>query len=526
MLEKEIKFIIDFTLNRIKKLGSYFTYDKLVSAELHPAIILYISAELDFLIYEDRKKLLQNSAFDYSGSEISKYFNLIGEEIKKNKRLTFEDVKTLVTRAVTFNVNYLIRPNLTLSQLIFTDEKTRNVNEIKMMLNYLYYYDYVKNVFHGYFSKRKILSLSGTEFDMILGKIDQQMFSEHTNDLIDNALVSISEFLNEGGVNKTQIAAQTVEIFLKEKNMMEALFKLRRSIPSDDKRSYDIEDIRRILYSTEPVEVKPEEEKKKQVPEKKVQVQAKADEPKHEEKVSPDENSEKEIVFKESETDDKFEEMLKMPKATTDEEISIEDIEDNTPEPEPEDDFLTKYETELKSLEDLESQLRRLGVEENLSPDEPFEGPEIKETEKKEKKVEDIKPEVEDVKPGENEIEDEFDEEDFETSDELIFEEEEVNPFDQTKKMKKEEKTETKPKRAKDILSFLKDKEMERIVSNVFNEDEEDFATTMEKISESAGYDDATEILKAVFFSYKISPLSRDAVTLTNAVSNYFDQDG
>ena len=74
-------------------------------------------------------------------------------------------------------------------------------------------------------------------------------------------------------------------------------------------------------------------------------------------------------------------------------------------------------------------------------------------------------------------------------------------------------------------MSFLNDKEMERIVSNVFNEDEEDFVTTMEKISESSGYDEATEILKAVFFSYKINPYSRDAVLLTNAVSNYFDQD-
>src|SRR5512146_2510908 len=102
MFEKEIKFIIDFTLNRINKLGSFFTFERLASAEVHPAIILYISAQLDYLIYEDRKKILQNSSFDYSGSEISKYFNMIGEEIKKNKRLAFEDVKTLVTHAVTF----------------------------------------------------------------------------------------------------------------------------------------------------------------------------------------------------------------------------------------------------------------------------------------------------------------------------------------------------------------------------------------------------------------------------------------
>ncbi len=80
-------------------------------------------------------------------------------------------------------------------------------------------------------------------------------------------------------------------------------------------------------------------------------------------------------------------------------------------------------------------------------------------------------------------------------------------------------------KKNKDILSFINDKEMERIVSNVFNEDEEDFVNTMEKISDSPTYEDATEILKLVFVSYKINPYSKDAVALTNAVSNFFNQE-
>ena len=271
MFEKEIKFIIDFTLNRIKRLGSFFTFEKLASAEIHPAIILYISAQLEYLIYEDRKKLLQNSSFDYSGSEISKYFNLISEEIKKNKRLAFEDVKTLVSHAVTFNINYLVRPNWTLSKLIFDETKTRNVNEIKIMLNYLYYYDYVRNVFLGYFSKRKIISLSESEFESILNKVDKQMFGEHTRDLIDNALVSIGDFFNEGGLNKTRITSQMVEVFLKEKNLIEELFKLRRLITAEDKSKYDIEELRKILYSKDPFTLVAEEEVEDEVVEEKLE---------------------------------------------------------------------------------------------------------------------------------------------------------------------------------------------------------------------------------------------------------------
>jgi len=511
MFEKEVKFVTDFTLNRIKRLGSFFTYEKLASAEVHPAIILYISSHLDYLIYEDRKKLLQNSAFDYSGSEISKYFHLIGEEIKKNKRLAFEDVKNLVTHAVTFNINYLVRPNWTLSKLIFDENKTRNINEIKMMLNYLYYYDYIKNVFYGYFSKRKILSLSETEFDMILGKIDQQMFDEHTRDLIDNALVSIGDFFNEGGVDKKQMTAQNVELFLKEKNLMEALFKLRRSIPAEDKRKYDIEDIRRILYSKEPVQIRPEEKNQEEVLQEKTEVTDKSTEGKQETDVEEGDTAVPESVVNEPEPEIGDEKILSEQEVMKDEESISKEKDKDEIEASTSDDFLSRYETELKSLEELEAQLNTPGNEEDSVFEELEEGKESEQPEAREEKKEEESPEDD---AGDDE----------ETSDELIIEEEEVNPFEEYSREKK--KDETLPTRGKprDIMSFLNDKEMERIVSNVFNEDEEDFATTMEKISESSGYDEATEILKAVFFSYKVSPYSKDAVTLTNAISNYFDQ--
>lgn len=550
MFEKEIKFIIDFTLNRVNKLGSFFPFERLAAAEIHPAILSYISSHLDYLIYKDRKKLLQNSAFDYSGSEISHYFNLISEEIKKNKRLAFEDVRLLVTHAVTFNINYLVRPNWTLSKLIFDENKTKNVNEIRMMLNYIYYYDYVKNVFFGYFSKRKILSLSDTEFDMILGKIDKQMFSERTHDLIDNALVSIGDFFNEGGVNKTRIHTQTVELFLKEKDLMEPLFKLRRAIPAEDKRKFDIEEIRKILYSKETLKTSPaaEDEELKTEEAQSLEAENFPDKEQYEneplpgsedsELNSPEDMKRGTVQAEEQPSDDNIPDELETEEEVTElstdksgeaEEISVgtseEENEQKEIELESPDDFLTRYKSELKSLEELEAQLDTFSPDDDLTfteldedDEEPIENnTEVpKEEERGSSPITTPSPEdtAEDI--SDDEI----------NSDELIIEEEELSFDDEENtEEKKSEPADVSPRKNTDILSFLSDKDMEKIVANVFNEDEEDFVNTMEKISESAGYDEATEILKAVFFSYKVSPYSRDAVALTNAVSNYFNQD-
>jgi hypothetical protein len=80
------------------------------------------------------------------------------------------------------------------------------------------------------------------------------------------------------------------------------------------------------------------------------------------------------------------------------------------------------------------------------------------------------------------------------------------------------------PIREKDLFSYLSRKEVKKIISNVFLGDEEDFVTTIEKISECATYKEGTEILKGVFFTYRLNPYSKEGVVLTNAVSHYFRQ--
>ncbi|MCK7520653.1 MAG: hypothetical protein MZV64_24640 [Ignavibacteriales bacterium] len=187
MFEKEIKFIGDFCLNQVKNLGSVFTFEKVTSTNLHPAIVCYISAELDFMIYADRRKLLQQSYFDYSGKEISDHFRKISGEIKRNKKISSDDLKKLILQAVSFNANYLVRPRWSLTKLIFNEQPIISVEELQMMMNYLYYYEYFRKVLSAYLSKRELVQISLTEFDLILNKIDRELFSSNQEQLVENA---------------------------------------------------------------------------------------------------------------------------------------------------------------------------------------------------------------------------------------------------------------------------------------------------------------------------------------------------
>jgi hypothetical protein len=749
MFEKEIKFISDFSLHKLKSFGSFVTFEKISATDLHPAIISYISAELNYMIFRDRKKLLEDSIFDYSGREIADHFNVIAEELKQTKKISFSDIEKLITQAVSFNINYVVRPKWSLTKLIYNDQDFVSVDELQRMLNYLYYYDYVKNVLTAYISKRKVIQLTLTEFDLILNKIDRELFNSNSEELINNSLHSIADFYNIGGIDKNRISLQAVEIFLKEKNLLDHLLKLNQGIPDGSRKKYEIDDFKKVLYATAPLKpdsisgyeadepdleeidssdiliqdiektdsIEETDKAKEQsnfeeteiVTEEKIKSGSVSDEKIDDEtdaesmimdaleddfekemieelslienefqnkNVIPDEKNfksaieegtveseENEIEADSSETDEllafyekelagieedslevlNVEETQNIDTSTEAESLQIieKKLPEQTEEP-PDPDFTTDEEREpVKAKEDLTetvekdtfdkkdfdlsifedeqgetivdeiiNRLSEVSEEGNSriaeSPknlvekeeDNPIEKKIVeemledyfnddskKEEEKKKKETLTEEPDiVDDEKPSakgegkmtEGNVENIFDtdlassilagssfEDDISSMineiDEIIEENaskiekpvkdiktQDIKETPVDKEFDFEEKTSNKtpsvekkifeeriknpiskaevPLREKDLFSYLSRKEVKKIISNVFHGDEEDFVTTIEKISECASYKEGTEILKGVFFTYRVNPYVKEGVVLTNAVSHFFRQ--
>ncbi|MDH3268160.1 MAG: hypothetical protein OEM46_04825 [Ignavibacteria bacterium] len=706
MFEKEIKFIGDFCFNQVRSLGSNFTLDKITAAGVHPAVVQYISAELDFMIYSDRRKLLQQSYFDYAGKEISDHFQKISGEIKKHKKISLDDSKKLIFQAVSFNINYLVRPRWSLIKLIFNDQPVISVEEMKMMLNYLYYYEYFKKVLNGYISKRNLVQISSTEFDILLNKIDNELINSNQHQVILNSFTSMGDFFNVGGVDKNRLPLSAVEIFCKEKNLVDLILKLRKAIPNEVKRRYDKVEIERILFSPDLIQKAEKEadietettteqmiealdadessseieDTNQNIPDElnksDIETFLSAEEEEallslYSEESSDDTKTEEEtITTSESEieiTNEEFndleaegvktasvdileqinsepeltEENTELSDAADSEEIEVESFEisdenisensvtsdeeldgivdaiaDDFEEDEIEidEDVITDSADSLDAEvecqpEEVEPDLSESGNEKEIvqemiedfygenktdtsTQDDDFEPEGITETvadsteeEVKEKIIsleddllnifedldkEEFKfpekerfsietpeysdPELQEEEKGEplisTEATDGFDEY-LKSIDEAIFTEKPTKLAEENKPVEVEAKIETpvekvteikeQPKiptndknekapnktrtlRQKDLFKYLRRKEVKKIVSYIFANDEEDFTNTVERIMDCHSYKESSEILKAVFTSYKISPYSKEAITFTNAVSNYFRQ--
>lgn len=538
MFNKEINFISDFSLNKVKKFGSFVTFEKIITTDIHPAIKQYISAELDYLIFLDRNKLLHESSFDYSGQEVTKYFNLIGQEIKQSKRISFEDIRELISQAISFNINFLIRPKWALSKLIFENANEHTVQEVMMMLNHIYYYDYLRDILGEYLEKRKVIIINLTEFELILNKLDRELFSAGANSLLENVLVSIAEFFNEGGVNKSKISPVSIETFLKEKNLMDNLVTLRKSIAAEDRQKYDISDLKKILFTYPATSV--ETKTYDAAAEQEHGLEEIGDDGDHILAEIEDEGH----IIQDGSTPSALEPVSSFSDDLANDVETTLAADENTLKPateimqESEEELLSFYEAEIKALDED-------GLFNGIDEEPAKESADAIKSEVplSEKISADIHFEV-----NKDAGFDSGNESDFIQYEKIEFEEEiftvdgdqqsELN-VPEKEAEKQYEETETAPQNPvtsqettssenvvveKELFSFMSDKEMERIVGAIFNDDREDFVTTIERISECKNYNEATEILKGVYFSYKVSPFSKEAVALTNIVSSYFHQ--
>ncbi len=249
MLEKEIKFIHDFSNNYIRELGLYFTVDELKNKELHPALIRYISAEVDYRIFQDRRNLLKNSAFDYSGEKINEYFNLIKKEIKRSKRFSANQIDELLYQAVEFNANFLMQPRKTLLTFFFGSIDILTTVEIKQLLNYLYYYRFLVKIIKSYFKEKDLITISKSEFEKLLEKIDAIGIETHLDELIETAVNSMTDFFNIGMLPKEKIPLIAIDEYLAEKNLNAHRKKLREAFHGDVKQTVLSKDVLSALKS-------------------------------------------------------------------------------------------------------------------------------------------------------------------------------------------------------------------------------------------------------------------------------------
>ncbi len=553
MFEREIKFIYDFNLNKVNRLGPYFTFEQLNGIDVHPAILNYISAEIDFLIFEDRQNLLKNSVFDYSGEKISNHFNLISEEVKKSKRFSLEYISKLILHASSFTVNYLIRPKWTLSKFVFDEGDHKTTLEIKQILNYVYYYQYLKKILISYINSKKIISMNSGEFIELLDRVDKLGIETYLPSILSHAVKSMSDFFNIGEIQKNKIPFLAVEKFLEEKNLNKHLNKIHSVFGDDNSIKINIADLQKSLdsvmmekFEQEPVrDVIPDEEIREEI----LPVQVS-------EAILPDEDNEENPYEEEIIPEDSIDQGNLSLEKSIDEEEAI-------PETSTFDDHETLKPTKLRIRIDKNNEIEPIVEDESVEKEEEIVEQEIIDVSEPEDsinqdsdneiKTDEVEPQSEE--PAENVVVNEqdlfeevdlTDEKEGAIEDELhpdkvyeqILEEDKENEesmlqtilqssqdkSEDLNEIPEEESIDDLSNAKMDVTELLEHKEMTKIIEVIFDYDIEEFANTLDEISGCQSLDDAFVVINQSLKNRSISSNSKEAESFKSIISQYFNK--
>lgn len=252
MFKKEISFISDLNFNKLQVVGDRFTIDDLKTSRLHPAILHFINASIDKEIFSDRKRIEENSIFDYKTDRINNYFILISEEVKRAQHFDLNYLKQIVQNAIIFNVNFLTSPNKSLTKFIFGNDEVKTIEEIVLGVSHSYYYRYLQKILLTYLDKKKVLSLTKDEFSQLLQRVDKISCETHLEDTLTTAVNSMTNFFDQNSRTAEKLPIKAIQLYLEEKKLDEFLAKLENKFISDSTTLFLSHDILNVLRSVTP----------------------------------------------------------------------------------------------------------------------------------------------------------------------------------------------------------------------------------------------------------------------------------
>ncbi|PID62410.1 MAG: hypothetical protein CR986_01890 [Ignavibacteriae bacterium] len=253
MFSKEVKYISDLNLNKLKAIGKKITIEELKKSKVHPALVKYIASGLDKDIINDKKRIENDSIFNYRNDRIYEYFMLIGEEIKRTHNFDLDFLKTKLTEAINFNIEFLISPNKTLTNFIFDKIDSKSIEEILVDLSHLYYYNYLQKILLTYLDKKQVLTMKKTEFIYLLDKIDQISNNTHKEETIITAINSMADFFDPQAKNSRTVPIHAIKRYLEEKNLSEYIQKVDEKYSDDTNISVSKNEITSLIKSVIPI---------------------------------------------------------------------------------------------------------------------------------------------------------------------------------------------------------------------------------------------------------------------------------
>lgn len=181
IFEAEIEIIMNTVRARTIGEEESIRLRDILASSIHPAIKAYFKAEVEQMLTQERQAETRSKKFPYSLPEITQLQQQMDLVLVRHYQFGQHDFDGLLDHAVHFQFNFLCRPQWTLLNFLFENQRKRSSSEILRKLQYCIDYVYFSEIIKRYIEQRGLAELTFEEFSTLLEKIDNEIIATHSS---------------------------------------------------------------------------------------------------------------------------------------------------------------------------------------------------------------------------------------------------------------------------------------------------------------------------------------------------------
>ena len=215
MLEQETEKIVAIAHQRTIGSSQSIAIKDILAADIPVPVKTFFRADVEAMLLDELQQHRKTSRFNFRHPEVQNLQNQINSLLVLN--FTFEQAEydTRLNDTIHMLANYLVRPQWTLTNVLFEQEQSVSAQSLLRQMRYFGPYEYFRDILARYVSEKTVQSFTREQFSSLLWRIDAGYVRRKSGDELARILLPLYDFFDypKHSENKTLIIKAIIKFF-------------------------------------------------------------------------------------------------------------------------------------------------------------------------------------------------------------------------------------------------------------------------------------------------------------------------
>ncbi len=196
MFQLETELIIMTSAQRTIGNQPAIAMKDIMAADIPYALKAFFRADVESMLSEELQQYHKNSRFNFESPEIQSLQHQISSALILHFSFERTEFLNRLNDTVHLMMNYLVRPQWTLTNVLFEKEETISSSALALLLRHFGSYEYLKDIIIRYTQDKNVQMFSRADFSSFLRRVDGEYIRRKTGDELARILSPLYEFLD------------------------------------------------------------------------------------------------------------------------------------------------------------------------------------------------------------------------------------------------------------------------------------------------------------------------------------------